>query len=255
MFTTDIIWALVGTYFVYGAYLVFRQERIIYQPTPQNFSVCSGLARAEKITHQGTRMYFKDNGPRVAVLYHGNYGSACDRAFYAGIFEEAGYSYLLPEYAGYSSDTVSPTHMLLKKDVEHTVDFLRTKKFSEVVVVGESIGDSFAAYHASLLPPQKLLLISSFKDLAAIARAHFWYYPTSLLVKNPFDNVASLEKFSGEVRLIHGDKDDIIPLALGQEFFKDIATTRKEMMIIKDAGHNDLFAFPETFQAIGGFLK
>lgn len=200
-------------------------------------------------------MYFKDNGPRIVVLYHGNFGSACDRSFYAGVFERAGYSYLIPEYAGYSNDVVNPSHDRIKRDVPHVVDFLRTKNFSEVVVVGESIGDSFAAYHAALLSPQKLLLISPFKDLAAIARVHFWYYPTSLLVKNPFDNVASLEKFPGEVRLIHGDKDDIIPLALGQEFFKELATTRKEIVVIKNAGHNDLFAFPETYQAIEEFLK
>ncbi len=253
--TMDLFWILLSVYVVYGTYLTLWQERIVYQSTPQDFSDCPYFVQAEKISHEGTRMYFKDNGPRIVVLYHGNYGSACDRAFYAGIFEEAGYSYLLPEYAGYSSDTVLPTHVLLKKDVEHTVDFLRTKKFSEVVVVGESIGGSFAAYHASLLPPRKLLLISPFKDLTAIARAHFWYYPTSLLVKNPFDNVAALKNFTGEVQLVHGDKDDIIPLILGQKFFEELAIEHKEMVVIKDAGHNDLFAFPETYQAIGEFLK
>lgn len=255
MFTTDIIWILVGTYFVYGAYLALRQERIVYQPTPQDFASCASFAKAEKIAQGGTRMYFKDNGPRLVVLYHGNFGSACDRAFYAEMFDRAGYSYLIPEYAGYSNDVVSSSHERTKQDVEHVVDFLRTRNFSETIVVGESVGDSFAAYHASLMPPQKLLLISSFKDFAAIARTHFWYYPTSLLVKNPFNNVGFLKDFTGEVRLVHGDQDDIIPLALGQEFFAELKTPRKELIVIKSAGHNDLFAFPETYQAIESFLK
>lgn len=254
-FTMDIIWAVVGVYLAYGAYLILRQERIVYQPTPQDFVSCAELASAEKITHGGTRMYFKDNGPRIAVLYHGNFGSACDRAFYAEIFSHAGYSYLIPEYAGYSNDEVAPSHERAKQNVEAVVDFLRTRNFDEVVVAGESLGDSFAAYHASLLSPQKLLLISAFKDFRAVAHAHFWYYPTSFFVENPFDNTALLNDFTGQVLLIHGNKDNIIPLSLAQNFFAELKTPLKEMTIIKGAGHNDMFAFPETYKAIEGLLK
>ena len=249
------VWFFVVFYVVYGIFLTVRQESIIYQPSPQDFSTCPNLVQAEKITHGGTRMYFKDNGPRVAVLYHGNFGSACDRAFIAGLFEQAGYSYLLPEYAGYSNDNGKPSHERIKKDVEHAVDFLRTRNFSEVVVVGESVGDRFASYHASLLPPKKLLLISSFTTLVDIAREAFWFYPISLLVRDEFDNAHLLEDFQKEVVLLHGDKDDIIPLALGQKLFAQLTTPHKKMILIPGAGHNDLFAFPETYQAIDDFLK
>ena len=251
----DTIWIILGVYLVYGTYLTLMQERIVYQPTAQNFSICDGLARAEKITYQGTRMYFKDNGPRIVVLYHGNFGSACDRAFYAGFFEEVGYSYLLPEYAGYSNDTVRPSHELLKKDVEHTVAFLKERKFSDVAVVGESVGNSFAAYHVSLLPPQRLMLISPFRNLAAIARVHYWYYPVSLLIKTPLDNEHLIGDFQGKVVFMHGEKDDIIPLKLGQNLFANISSPQKEFVVIKGLGHNDLFAAEESWQTIRGFLK
>lgn len=255
IFMMDILWVILGVYVTYGAYLAIRQERIMYQPTPQDFYSCAAFAGAEKITQEGTRIYFKNNGPRAVVLYHGNFGSACDRAFYAEMFERAGYSYILPEYAGYSNDGVAPSHERIKKDVEHTVDFLRTRNFSEVVVLGESIGDSFAAYHTSLLPPQKLLLISSFIDFQRIAKAHYGYYPVSLLVKNPFNNVVLIGDFPGSILLIHGEKDDIIPLALGQELFAELASPQKELVVIRGAGHNDLFTFPQMYQAVGDFLK
>jgi hypothetical protein len=251
----DVLWIFLGVYIVYGGYLTLMQEYVIYQPTAQDFSVCDGLARAEKITYQGTRIYFKDNGPRVVVLYHGNFGSACDRAFYAEMLESAGYSYLIPEYAGYSNDTVRPSHELLKKDVEHIVAFLKDQHFSEVVVVGESVGDSFAAYHTSLLPPQRVLLISSFIDFRSIAKAHYWYYPVPLLVKTPFDNARLMGNFQGKILLMHGEKDDIIPLKLGQELFAKLAAPHKEMAVIKDAGHNNLFEFVESWQVIRNFLK
>jgi hypothetical protein len=245
----------LGVYVVYGAYLTFMQERIAYQPTSQDFFVCGGLAQAEKITYQGTRMYFKDNGPRIVVLYHGNFGSACDRAFYAGLFEEEGYSYLLPEYAGYSNDSLKPSHELLKKDVENTISFLKERNFSEVAVIGESVGNSFAAYHVSLMAPQRILLISPFIDFLSIAEAHYGYYPVSLLVKNPFDNIRLIGDFSEKVTLMHGEKDDIIPLSLGKKLFESLVVPHKELIVIPGVGHNDLFAAEESWQVIRDFLR
>lgn len=251
----DILWIFLGAYVAYGAYLTLAQERIIYQPTPQDFSACADLAQAEKITYQGTRMYFKNNGSRVVVLYHGNHGSACDRAFLAELFEQAGYSYILPEYAGYSNDTVKPSHERIKKDVENVTRFLQEKNFSEVLVVGESLGTRFSAYHTSLAPPQKLLLISAFPSLTDIAREVFWYYPVSLLVKDSFNNARLIADFPGDVLMLHGEKDDIIPLKLGQKLFENLAVVHKKLIVVKEVGHNDIFFAEESWQAIYGFLK
>ncbi len=251
----NAVFFVFSFYLVFGVILTVFQQRIIYQPFPRDFDSCAALSSAENIRHQGTRMYFKNNGPRLAVLYHGNAGSACDRAFYADMFEQAGYSYLLPEYAGYSSDTVKPSHELLKKDVENVAGFLAERRFPEIVVVGESLGSIFASYHVSLAPPHKLLLISPFTSFVDIAKVHYWYYPVSLLVKNPLDNARLLDNFSGEMLLIHGDKDRIVPLTLGKKLFNEIATPLKKMVVIPQAGHNNLFLFPETEQTILDFLK
>ncbi len=242
-------------YVAFGAYLALNQEQIVYQPYPQDFASCVEFSLAEKINYNGTRMYFKDNGPRLVVLYHGNAGSACDRTYLAELFEQAGYSYLLPEYAGYSNDTVKPSHELLKKDVENVVAFLGERHFAEVVVVGESIGSSFAVYNTFLAPPNKLLLISSFTNLTDIAQNAFWFYPVSIMVKDLFDNADLLADFQGSVLLLHGEKDNIIPLKLGKKLFAQLVVSRKEIIIIPNAGHNDLFYFPKTAQTIRDFLK
>ncbi len=242
-------------YIAFGMYLVLNQEQIIYQPYPQDFASCEEFSLAEKINYEDTRMYFKDNGPRLVVLYHGNAGSVCDRIYLAELFEQAGYSYLLPEYAGYSNDIAKPSHDLIKKDVENVVLFLDERNFAEVVVVGESLGSSFAAYHTFLAPPHKLLLITSFTNLTDIARNAFWFYPVSLLVKDLFDNAHLLADFQGSILMLHGEKDNLIPLKLGQKLFAELAVPRKEIIIVPNAGHNDLFWFPETAQAIRDFLK
>ncbi len=244
-----------GFYVSFGMLAAIFQERLIYIPNGQDFESCPDFLSAEKVNYKGTRMYFRNNGSRLAVFYHGNAGSACDRAFIAEIFSQNGYSYLIPEYAGYSGGSVQPTHELLLGDVRHTVQFLKERNFSEIIVVGESIGTGFASYHVSLASPRALVLISPFPTLLDIAKRKFWFYPVSLMVKTPFNSKELLRNFKGALLVIHGDQDSIVPLSLGKELFSSIVTKEKNMLVVEGAGHNDLFSFPETYDALINFLK
>ena len=126
-------------YVAFGVYLTLQQEQIIYQPFPQDFFNCPALREAKPITYQGTRMYANvaSNTP-TAILYHGNAGSACDRAFYTTLFETAGYGYLLVEYAGYSNDPLPPSHERIKQDVHNVIAYLEQENLTDVAVIGEN---------------------------------------------------------------------------------------------------------------------
>lgn len=242
-----------GFYVTFGVFLTITQECIVYQPGSQDFFDCPALADAELIEHAGTRMYVSTTTGPTMVLYHGNAGSACDRAFLAERFEAAGYGFVLVEYAGYSNDSTPPSHERIKQDVMNVIDFLATRNVSEVALVGESIGAGVASHHASLAPPERLLLIAPFPDLQAVAAERFWFYPTSWLVENAYAPERSLAKYNGPVTIIHGSDDRIIPQRLGWALF-DTLKTEKTFVSIDGAGHNDLFLYPETFAALDTFL-
>ena len=241
-------------YITFGLYLYINQERVVYHPSAQDFNSCPGFSKAEKVSYESTRMYVKtqDDEP-VIVLYHGNAGSACDRAFYADLFSNAGYGYIIVEYAGYSNDTRVSSHTLVKEDVEHVAAYLEKHGLQSFIVVGESIGTGAAAYHASIDPPEKLLLISPFTDLEAVAHNRFWFYPTGIMVNNAFDNVSALDAYAGEATIIHGLNDTIIPHRLGSQLFQSLQTTKK-LVSIENADHNDLFQYEDTYTAINEFL-
>lgn len=248
--------ALIGFaifYIAFGLLLTFKQEALIYQPWPQDFLACTALDTAEKITFNGTRLYVKDTHLPTAVLYHGNAGAACDRAWYTELFRAAGYGYVLVEYAGYSNDARAPSHQLILADVKNVIAFLSDRQVTKVAVVGESIGTGPAAYHASLAAPQKLLLILPFTNLAALAKNQFWFYPTSLLVDNAYDNVSALTNYEGEVQIIHGEKDTLIPLSQAQALYDSLGT-KKAIHIVSGVGHNDLFMDQTASERIIQFL-
>ena len=244
---------LVIFYISYGIVLTLFQEKVVYFPNAQDFNKCAYFANAEKVDFKGTRMYVHDTDKPTVVLYHGNAGSACDRSVYADIFTQAGYGYIIVEYTGFSNEAATPTHAALKNNVQNVIAYITENKISDITVIGESIGTGIASYHTSLSVPNKLLLISPFTDLKDVAKNRFWFYPTSLLVNNAFDNLANLEKYHNPITIIHGTKDSIIPYKLGQKLFA-LLDTQKEFITITDAGHNDLFLFPETYEAITNFL-
>lgn len=162
---------------------------------------------------------------------------------------------LLPEYAGYSNDTASSNHKAIKEDVQHVINFLADRHFEGVVVVGESIGTGVASYHVSLQSPSKLILISPFTNLIDVARHRFWFYPVSLFVENAFDTVQLLSAYRGPVLILHGDKDDLIPEKLGQRLFITLKSPDKNFVVVKGAGHNTMFDFPETITTVTSFIR
>jgi uncharacterized protein len=132
----------VAFYLLFGVLLTIFQERVVYHPNAQSFEVCDELAHAQKVTVSGTRMYVKEGEKGMVVIYHGNAGSACDRAFLGTFVSGLGYGYIIPEYAGYSDDTRDrPSHAAVKQDVAHVVSYTNEKyKGRVVLVLGESIG-------------------------------------------------------------------------------------------------------------------
>jgi len=242
-------------YISFGAYITVNQEKIIYQPGSQDFESCRGFADAEKISHKGTRMYKKAGDNGVVVLYHGNAGSACNRVFYAKLFERAGYGYIVPEYAGYSNDMRTPTHELIKGDVQNVVSYLGINDMQSVVVIGESIGTGMASFHTSLLAPEKLLLISPFSSLTDVAQRRFWFYPAFLLVENAFDNISLLSSYQGYVTIVHGEKDAIISQKSGLKLYEYLHTSKKEFVSVEGYGHNDLFSSPIPYEVIHKVLE
>lgn len=242
-------------YIGFGFFLYINQERVIYRPFPQDFLSCERFSDVEKVTYRDTRMYVSQNTTTngFVVLYHGNAGSACDRAFYADLFSNAGYGYIIVEYAGYSNDIRKTTHELIKTDVQNVIDYAEASNRIITTVVGESIGSGPATYHTSLSAPDRLLLITPFTDLTDLAQDRFWFYPAGLLVDNAFDNTEKLADYNGTVGIIHGTDDSVIPFRLGRKLYESIGS-EKVLYSIETANHNNLFNYSETYTAIFNFL-
>jgi uncharacterized protein len=244
-----------SVYIVTATMLFFNKTSYIYFPDKTDFYTCPYFTDMEKIQHNGTHMYYKQNGRELVVLYHGNAGSACDRTLYASYFDAHNISYILVEYSGYAKDNRKPSRELILRDVDNVISLLKTLDYDKLIILGESIGTGVATEHSALKEPDRMILISPFTRLSDIARIHYPFYPAWFLLEEDYNNIEPLSRYKGALLIISGKDDQTIPYSMSEELYNIAETASyKELIPVLNAEHNDLFIYNEFFEKIIEFI-
>ena len=252
-FLRRLVVVLLISYIGLVVYFYGAQRDYIYFPFPQDFDDCPALRAFDRVQEGDTRMYVKKGGDTWVVFYHGNAGSACDRDYATELFS-GNYSFVIPEYIGYSNDDRLPSEAGLLANADDVRAFLLKVNAKKVIVTGESLGAAVAVYHDYRTPSDALLLISPFKSLEDMAKLHYPYLPVGLLLK---DHYRSYEWIAGAKRvlIVHGEEDDIIPIGSARSLYDAIQSEEKRFAAIPSAGHNDIIGFPQVKNEILAFLN
>ncbi|MDP2593621.1 MAG: alpha/beta hydrolase [bacterium] len=243
-------------YFGLGTVLFVLQAKYIYYPDETDFSDCPSFKKADHISFGSSRGYLtKRSQEEVVVYYHGNAGRACDRDYLDSFFAEQNYSTFFAEYSGYGEKNTNPSMSKLLKNVDDTIDFLKTQNFTNIIVVGESVGVGPAAYHTLHSNIDKLILITAYSNLADVASSHYPFYPMRLLLLNNFTPDVWLAHYKGEVSIILAESDEVISNKLGQKLYESIPSDLKKIYFVKNAGHNTIYEKNEFYALLENALK
>ncbi len=255
-FIIDTLIRLVMIYCFFGLFLFFSQKSMLYYPDNQDFESCDRFSDYQKINFNGTRFYYKQGSlDSVIVYYHGNAGSACDRGYFKSFFEQSNSSIIFVEYTGYSNDNIKPSRDLILQDVDNINNFVKENYFKNVIVYGQSIGSGAASYHSFIGDVNSLILVGSFSNLEDVVRSKYIIYPTSILLREKYNNIKWLQNFEGNIIILHGDNDQVIPHRFSQKLFNEIATEKKEYVLIEGKGHNDIWGSPIFREKLIGFIS
>ncbi len=255
-----ILFMAILVYVGFGLVIFITHRGMIYHPNliSSDFYNCPAFADSEQININGTRAYYKSNNEiNIIVVYNGNAGSACDRAYLRGVFEEHNYSFLFVEYSGYGGDDRTPSRELLFNDAKNIVEFLQTKKYENTFIFAESLGSGVASFHSTLMNIEGMIFITPFDSLINVAKGIFPMYPMFLLEKisdENYDNIKMLQNFQGELLIIHGTEDRVVNFKHGKALYHGVNTDNKKFVPIIGADHNNLYNFNEVWQSISNFL-
>jgi len=216
--------------------------------TPSQFGVrYEAIAIHTRDGEQLRAWWLHADAPRAGIVYfHGNGGNLSVWAPIVASIAERGYSVLAIDYRGYGSSSGRPSERGLYRDVDAALEHVARHHDIHVPLVywGRSLGATMAAYAATIARPDGLILESALVGLVAGVSV------LSLTPKTPlaflalfstyrFPTAALVNRAASPVLVLHGDRDSVIPFALGRALFERISGP-KEFVTVRGGDHNDI---------------
>ena len=223
--------------------LQYFHERVRTPPA------AAGLPAAQEIvldTADGERVIIWHVPPRgekpVVLYFHGNGGSLAWRVERFRALTADGTGLVALSYRGYGGSSGQPTETGLIADALAAYAFAAARyPASRIALWGESLGSGVAVALAAEKPVARVVLESPFSSVADIAARIYWFLPVRSLIKDPFRSDLRIGKVTAPVLVLHGERDTVVPIALGEQLYALIVAP-KRFVRFPGAGHNDLGA-------------
>jgi len=231
--------------------LVFFPDRHV-PPAPP------GVADRWITTADGVRLHAwwagPPDAPATLLWSHGNAGNIADRAGVLRHLVARGLAVLAYDYRGYGRSQGQPSEAGVARDADAAFDALVADGVpaGRIVCFGESLGGVVSIDLATRRPCAGVAVVSAFTRLRDVARVH--YGPLGFLAGGRFDALARVARLRVPLLVAHGDRDDIVPLALGRRL-ADAAPGAVRFVTVPGRGHNDVFDDPALLDAIADFAR
>lgn len=246
-----LLYAIILVYLGAMALLYVFQRSLMYLPTPaypHNYPQMSVQSAGERI-----EVIILNEGNDKAMIYFG--GNAEPVLASAKDFSEqfADTTVYLVNYRGYGGSSGQPKQASLFADAEAVFDHV-APAHQDIAIMGRSLGTGVAMHLGAHRSVSKLILVTPYDCIAAIAKNQFPIFPISLLIKDKFDSISLANKISVPVLFIAGGADTLIPPEHSKRLAQAIDKDYVEWIMIAKAGHNDIQEFNEFYPYIRRFL-
>jgi uncharacterized protein len=230
-------------------------DRLIFFPDPDVGEPPTGVEDRWIETRDGVRLhawYAGDVGRPTLVWSHGNAGNIACRADVLVGLAARGLSVLAYDYRGYGKSGGRPTEAGVYLDAEAAYDAEQARGVpaGRLIAFGESLGGAVSIHLAGERPCAGVVVVATFTSIRDVARVH--YGPLALLAGDRFDSVARVPRLGVPLLVAHGDRDEVVPFALGERLF---AAAGEPKRFVRVAGkvHNDVFEATSLLDAIAAF--
>ncbi len=201
----------------------------IYQPDAAIRAVTrDGLPEATRVVELKTadglalKAIRIDGDPDLPLflVFHGNASTANGTAQWLRPLIDQGYGFLFVEYRGYAGNPGKPSQKGTALDADagyaEAVRIAReTGHARPVYLLGHSLGGGVALDLTRRVKPDLLITIGTFTDIPSLAPKL-----ARGLISDRYDNKAALAGLGAPYYIIHGAKDDVVPLPHAKLLFE-----------------------------------
>lgn len=177
-------------------------------------------------------LYCHGNGEDVAAV--GEFAAQLSSVIHANVFAF--------DYRGYGQSSGRPTEAGCIADGSAAQRWLAERLGMEqrdVILMGRSLGSAVAVALAAANGARALVLENAFTTMPDVASLHYPWLPVYWFMKNRYDNMARIRRYTGPLLQTHGTADVLIPIELARSLFDAAPSKHKKWVEFPGVGHND----------------
>lgn len=158
-------------------------------------------------------------------------------------------------YRGYGASDGAPAQDLLFADALALYDDVAAKHpGARIAVAGRSLGSGVAAYVAAHRPVDRLVLITPYDSMVAVAASHYPWLPANLLVTERYESAHWLRDYRGPVFILRAGRDTVIPPANTDALIAALPRP-PQVLAVPEADHNSILSTRAEADALIAFLQ
>jgi uncharacterized protein len=202
-----------------------------------------------------------------SILYfHGNGETVAGHEWIAPFYNRLGINLFVADYRGYGSSDGKPTVSNMLNDAHVILSSfqatIRDEGFMEsIFLMGRSLGSlpaiELAFHHQDEI--NGLIIESGSANNLRRLWEHIGANERKSLLKedNIFLNKVKIRQVNKPTLIVHGEYDQILPVAEGHELYQNSGAKDKKLLIIPQADHNDVMIVDQDlyFKTIGEFVR
>jgi fermentation-respiration switch protein FrsA (DUF1100 family) len=246
----NLLISLVGIFALIGIVARLLHRYFIYIPDRTRVAPTeAGLSGVEEIVFKaadGTKLiawYLPARGGKPTLLYFtGNSGNTACRAGKIATIGSDGCGVFMLNYRRYGGSEGRPTETRITADAISAYDCLRGLGVvpHDIVAYGESLGTAVATRLSLQRHVKALVLEAPFTSIVDVGKLLWKGFPLGVIMVDQYRTIDRIADVTVPLFILHGGRDAIIPLDQARQVFH-AASEPKSMMVLPQAGHNDLF--------------
>lgn len=189
------------------------------------------------------------------LYFHGNKKHIGWYARFMPYFTQHGYEVLMIDYPGYGKSRGLFTEQKLYDWAKVAYKIARKRHTADsIIIYGKSLGTGIAAQLASVSDCKALIMETPYYDFPSVLAHYLPFYPIRELLHYQLPTYQYLPKVTAPITILHGTSDWTVSYSNA----KKLATLLKsgdQLVTVGGAGHNELFEFPQTKNALDSILS
>ncbi|MDB5869019.1 MAG: hypothetical protein JWP96_1351 [Polaromonas sp.] len=249
------VWFLLAVALAYGgicaalyafqrSLIYFPQSAVLAEPAATlKLAVADAQLRVSVRPHDGPKalIYFGGNAEDVSLNLPSFSRAFPDRALY------------LLHYRGYGGSSGTPSEERLQRDAQALFDKVQAAH-SDIAVVGRSLGSGVAVRLASQRPVSRLVLVTPYDSLQALAAQQFPWFPVRWLLADKFESWRYAPLIRVPTLLLAAEFDEVIPRASTERLRASLGGGMASLVVIPGTGHNTISNDPQYLEVIRAAL-